>query len=53
MSKSDKEKTNLGELMPLNLFCLRENDPANSGCQDTHYQQYIKFWADQCHVSVL
>jgi len=42
----------MGTMLP-NLFCLRENEPANSGCLDTHYQQYIKFWADQCHGSVL
>lgn len=40
-------------MMPLNLFCLRENNPADSGCLDTHYQQYIKFWVDQCRGSVL
>lgn len=31
----------------INLLHFRENNPANNVCLDTHYQQYIKLWADQ------
>lgn len=53
ISKNDEGKKKIRGMMPLNLFCLKENNPAVSECLDTHYQQYMTFWADQCHGSVL